>query len=244
MKSLLRVSRLFVFGSGSYLGQMDSAYSAGIIWKCNRLKYNAVTETFMGYYIRVLGKNADNVPLETIEQAAKPARITMEEKDGDHWNVCVLSHGSGEDIAVIERNPVVEGQLGWDEIQEFLEEVLECKPESGAQWLREYLLNVKVIYAFQLLDGTDIHDGWSVLGRVKNVIWQIAGGIIQADGEGFSDEVGYTILWQFSNTVTGDWGVGVLSPEQEWLHYRMDLGDLAHREAFWNGGVPEGVELI
>jgi len=100
-----------------------------------------------------------------------------------------------------------------------------------------------VIYAFQLLDGTDVQDGWSVLGRVTDSIRNAAGGIIQADGEGFSNEAGATILWQFSDSVTGEWTVGVLSPSQEWKHYRMDLGNPTHREAFYSGEVPEGVEV-
>jgi len=45
---------------------------------------------------------------------------------------------SGQEIAIIEKNPVVEGQLGADELQEFMEEVADCKPESAARWLVQY----------------------------------------------------------------------------------------------------------
>lgn len=198
----------------------------------------------MGYYIRVLGISSGAIALEAIEQAAKPARIAVQESDIDGWRELSLSHESGEEIAIIEKNPVLEGELGYEEIQEFQEEILDCRPESGSRWLREYLPTIKVIYAFQLLDGTDVHEGWSILGSVKGAIWNSAGGIIQADGEGFSNETGATILWQFSDSVAGDWTVGVLSTDGEWLHYRMNLGDPDHRQAFWNGKVPEGTELI
>jgi hypothetical protein len=201
-------------------------------------------EDSMPYYIRVLGVNSDSVPLEAIEEAAKPARIAVEELDSGDWRVLLLSHESGEEIAVIEKNPVVEGALGHEEIQEFQEEIIDCKPQSGSRWLKEYLPKIQVIYAFQLLDGTDVHDGWSHLSSVKDAIWKIAGGIIQADGEGFSNEEGATVLWQFSDSVTGDWSVGTLSADGQWLHYRMDLGNPAHRQAFWGGKVPEGTELV
>jgi hypothetical protein len=197
----------------------------------------------MGYYIRVLGTSSDHISVEAIQLAAKPAIVRVEKTVGDDWCVLTLTHDSGEEIAIIERNPVVEGELGFDEIQEFQEEILGCRPESGSRWLREYLPKVMVIYAFQLLDGTDVQDGWSVLGRVTDSIRNAAGGIIQADGEGFSNEAGATILWQFSDSVTGEWTVGVLSPSQEWKHYRMDLGNPTHREAFYSGEVPEGVEV-
>jgi hypothetical protein len=198
----------------------------------------------MAYYIRVLGTNTTAIDLKAIEQAAKPAHITIENSTDEGWQELTLSHESGEVIAIIERNLVIAGELGQDEIEEFQEEIQDCKPESGSRWLKDYLQKIKVIYAFQLLDGTDVHDGWSVLGSVKDVIWNTARGIIQADGEGFSNEKGATILWQFSDSVTGDWEVGVQSPSHEWMNYRMDLGNPDHRQAFFSGLVPEGVELI
>lgn len=83
--------------------------------------------------------------------------------------------------------------------------------------LESYFSNVRVIYAFQLLSGTDVNDGWSHLHRVYSAIWGIAGGILQADGEGFSNEAGYTILWQFSGSAPGPWNVGVLA-DGRWTH--------------------------
>jgi hypothetical protein len=102
---------------------------------------------------------------------------------------------------------------------------------------------VKVLYAFQLLSGTDVNDGWSRLHAVYNTIWEVTGGILQADGEGFSNEDGYTILWQFGETVTGEWNVGVLVDE-DWKHFQIELGSQQHREAFWKGTVPDGAKLL
>lgn len=145
----------------------------------------------MGYYIRVLGKKLDNIPLEALRQASQPAVLHSEEED-DAWEKLILSHKSGQEIAVIEKNPVVGGQLWADELREFIGEVSDYKPESAAIWLQQYLPSVKVIYAFQLLSGTDVEDGWTPLHRLYNALWKYAGGILQADGEGFSNEDGYT----------------------------------------------------
>jgi hypothetical protein len=120
----------------------------------------------MGYYIRVLGKELSNIPLDQLREAAKPAILHISEGDGDAWEQLTLSHKSGQEIAILERNPVVEGQLGADELREFIDEVPHYKPETAAIWLQQYLPNVKVIYAFQLLSGTDVDDGWTPLHRL------------------------------------------------------------------------------
>ena len=198
----------------------------------------------MGYYIRVLSKTSVFIPLETLQKDAVPGVLTVVQGESQDWQTLSLTHASGEEIAIIEKNPVLEGELGYEELAEFQEEVRELQPQSGAAWLINYLASIQVIYAFQLLDGTDINDGWSILHSVHSAIWRLTGGILQSDGEGFSNEDGYTIVWQFSDSVTGDWKVGVLIPGEGWVHYTIDLGNLDHRQAFRSGKIPVGVERI
>jgi hypothetical protein len=197
----------------------------------------------MGYYIRVLGKNLGNIPLDKLREASHPALLHISGGNGDTWEQLTLSHNSGQEIAIIEKNPVVEGQLGAEELQEFVDEVPHYKPESAATWLQRYLHTVKVIYAFQLLKGTDVTDGWSYLHRLHRAVWNHAGGILQADGEGFSDESGFTILWQFGDGVNGEWNMGVLK-DGDWVHFQMDLGNEQHRKAFFSGQVPDGAKRL
>jgi len=68
-----------------------------------------------------------------------------------------------------------------------------------------------------------------------------AGGIQQADGEGFSNEDGFHILWQFSEKATGSWWMAVLDETGKWVTYPMDLGNEKHRKAFKEGRIPPGV---
>jgi hypothetical protein len=197
----------------------------------------------MGYYIRVLGTNLTDVPVNRLRERASPALIDADESAAGAWQRLILRHPSGPEIAVIEKNIVTEGELGAEELEEFLDEIPSYRPTSAVSWLQRYLPNVKVVYAFQLLSGTDVLDGWSRLHAVYNTIWELVGGILQADGEGFSNEEGYTILWQFSDTVSGDWKVGVFVGGA-WKHFQIDLGNQEHREAFWNGRVPAGATLL
>ncbi len=198
----------------------------------------------MGYYIRVLGQNPANIPLEELRASAMPAVIAVETGSVEAWEQLVLRHESGQEIAIIEKNPVAPGELGAEELQEFIDEVGIHSPQSAATWLQNYLPSVKVIYAFRLLNGTDVNDGWTPLHRVYDAVWDFTGGILQADGEGFSNEQGYTILWEFSDTVQGTWNVGVLKEDGNWVHFEMDLGNKQHRLSFWDGQVPDGATLL
>jgi hypothetical protein len=198
----------------------------------------------MGYYIRVLAVKPDKIAVETLREAAKPAVIEIATGSDNSWSELILAHESGDEIAIIERNPVIDGELGAEEITEFIEEVSDCKPDTAAAWLNQYLLTVKVVYAFKLLGGTEIDDGWTPLHSVHAKVWNLAGGILQADGEGFSNEDGYTILWQFSESVSGPWNCAVLGGDGEWINFEIDLASLEQREAFQRGRVPGGAKLV
>ena len=195
----------------------------------------------MGYYIRVLGKN--DVPLSfTALRASLPVNLKVdlgnEDSDQEAWQQLILRHSEGPDIALVERNPVIPGELGADEIGEFLDEVQDAQPASAAKWLTRYFLSVTVIYSFQLLSGTNVKDGWSAVHVLRSYIWNQVGGILQADAEGFSNEEGRHILWQFSEGVEGKWNVAVLDPDEKWVAFTMELGNLEHRRAFLDGRVP------
>lgn len=201
----------------------------------------------MGYYIRVLTLKDNPISLQEINDLISDSelsiQIEVEEGDTSNWNQLLLKHDSGSPIAVIERNPTNE-ELGEEEIQEFLEEIVDYKPNSAVKWLKSFLPKVKAIYAFQILNGVDEGHGWEAIGIIKGFIWNKLGSIFQADAEGFSNEDGYHILWQFSESVTGPWSVAVKKVFGGWTAFEMDLGDNAHRQAFLNGKVPKGVHKL
>jgi hypothetical protein len=200
----------------------------------------------MAYYIRVLSPSDCVASVAKLRAALAHEKLAgtlaVEADPEDNWNQILLSHDGGPDIAVIERNSASSTDLVSAEIDEFLEEIADCKPATAARWLRDYLPKIKTIYAFHLLQGTDVKNGWEILGKVKDSIFTQVGGIVQADAEGFSDEEGYHILWQFSDSVKGTWWMGVLK-DGEWVHFQMDLGNKKHREAFFRGEVPKGAKM-
>jgi len=145
---------------------------------------------------------------------------------------------------VIERNPVLPGELGEEELNEFIQEAGNGKPESAARWLVQFLPKVRVIYAFQLLSGTEEDKGWDGVDALRNHLWNELGGILQADLEGFSNEQGFQILCQFNRDHSGPWKMAVLNADGEWVAFEIDLGNAKHKESFLRGQVPEGAKLL
>jgi hypothetical protein len=201
----------------------------------------------MSYYVRVLSLSDGTPPVARLQTALSKnklaAKLSIDDGTNEDWTQLLLCHEDGSEIAVIERNAASSTDLVEAEIQEFLDEIADCKPPSAAEWLAEYFPKVRTIYAFQLLHGTDVKNGWEILGTVKDALHAHVRGIIQADGEGFSNEEGFHILWQFADSVTGEWWMGVLQ-NGKWVHFQMDLGNKNHREAFLLGKVPKGVKTI
>ena len=200
-------------------------------------------EIVVGYYIRVLSPKEEPA---SPDQLVKAARALGGSASGDldttAWTQLVIANSKGDEIFVVERNATSDDDsLVAEEIGEFQDDIADCIPSSAVGWLRSYLESVRTIYAFQILSATDAENGWEILGAVKNAVVTAAGGIIQADGEGFTNEDGYHILWQFSDTVTGDWWMAVLK-DGRWENFKMDLGNRAHRAAFMAGEVPAGAE--
>jgi hypothetical protein len=196
----------------------------------------------MGYYTRVLSKQEEFPALDELAQFLRADhpdyKLTMEEGTEEEWDSLLLSGNDGVEVALIERNPVTDGSIGQDEIVEFLEDTRDCKPESGVEWLADFLTEVKTVYAFQHLQGSETVEGSNVLNVLRSAIWERGDAIIQADGEGFTNEEGYHIVWQFSDSVSGPWNMGVYK-DGLWHHFKMDLGDPDHRAAFLEGNVPD-----
>ncbi len=76
------------------------------------------------YYIRVLALSSDVIGIEDLRtELPYDQRLEIESGSPSEWREVVLKYAGGSDIALIERNPVMPGELGAEEIQEYLEEI-------------------------------------------------------------------------------------------------------------------------
>ena len=199
----------------------------------------------MGYRIRVLALNDAPVDISKLKSVIPAGQELIDESKGSQaWTQLLLKHVAGPEIAVIERDPVAPGQLGAEEVQEFLENIQGEKPDSAARWLTSFLPRVKVIFALQLLNGTEVGDGWSGVHAIQGALWSELGGILQSDGEGFTNEDGYHILWQFGGDPRGSWKMAVLENNGNWTAFEMKLEDRNQRQAFLEGHVPPGARIL
>jgi hypothetical protein len=199
----------------------------------------------MSYYIRILGTSDPDIHIDELidglNEAGLSAKFSRAElESAAKWSVLLVANSEGEEIMQIDRNPIVEGDLGFEELGEFRESIEEYKPASAARWLLSYFDRVKVIYAFHLLGAAFENDNFTVINSIREIIWNKTGGIFQSDGEGFTNEEGYAILWQFSDEAKGEWNMAVHDGAGEWIRFTMDLADEKQREEFWQGKVPKG----
>lgn len=201
----------------------------------------------MSYYTRVLSKVDAFPTLQELREMLRTdhpdMKLTVEDGNEEEWESLLLSTSDEVEVAVLERNPVETGSLGEDEIADFLEDLTDCEPQSGVEWLTEYLESVRTVYAFQHLQGSETVAGGDALHGLRSGLFQRGDAILQADMEGFTNEEGYHVVWQFADTVTGPWNMAVLQ-DGTWYHFAMDLGDPDHRAAFLRGEVPGDVSAV
>ncbi len=111
------------------------------------LQQNLDKKWAMGYYIRVLSP-CDQLPsFESLRNSVnkfKSVSLTVAGNPED-WRQLLLTHADDSPIASIERNLVQPGALGEAEIEEFIEEIADCKPQSAVPWLENYLRKVKCV---------------------------------------------------------------------------------------------------
>lgn len=197
----------------------------------------------MSYYIRILGTKDPDIHLDELLDALEADGLKAkfglaEEEKPERWTSIEVLTDKEEVITEIERNPVKKGDFGLEELEEFRESILEFQPASAAKWLQSFFEKVKVIYAFQLTEIALEANNYPIVTTIQSAIWQKIGGILQADDEGFSNEEGYHILWQFSDDVEGSWNCAVLNEQGAWDNFTMELGDKTQQAEFQAGKVP------
>ena len=202
----------------------------------------------MAYYMRLFTKSAEWMSIHdlaaAVRDAGHEALYGIAAGSEAQWLQVHVRNNSGQDICVIERTERGDGLFD-EELAEFYELLRGLEPRSGAVWVSKYLKDVAVTYAVRVFqaafdpNATGPHPG-DLLWSLKHQV----GELIQADGEGFTNEDGYTVVWQFAGNVTGDWAVAVLDEAGNWHSARIDLGDKQHRLAFKAGRLPESIAEI
>ncbi len=197
----------------------------------------------MSYTLSLLSPSSQHFSATSLAQSLHTAWVRVEAGGDADWQQLVLQHADADDIVQIDRLPVATGTEGEAAIQQFLLQIAAAMPLSAAQWLLDYLLQVRTVYRFTLCEGIHEADGWDEMDAFKQALHERAGGIFQSDNEGFSNEAGFHILWQFADDASGPWWMAVRQ-NGEWQPFQMELSDPEQKEAFLLGQVPAGAEVV
>ncbi len=127
------------------------------------------------------------------------------------------------------------------EIQLFREDLEGVEPTVNAQWVAKYLKRVKTVYLFRCsINAPDTN-----MELVREIIDSLRddepSGLLYAELEGWSNEDGYHITWEFTGRVSGEWWMAIRGKDV-WTSFQMKLGNRKHREAFKAGKVPAGLK--
>jgi hypothetical protein len=209
----------------------------------------------MGYYLRLLTSSDATVPLGELQEAFAELdydeitfALDADEGEGEtelSWSFVRVYGEGGVLLCDVSRDLRGQGDLVEDEVTSFHEELAEAQPRNAARWVRDQLAAVKAIYAVQVMNVDDDDDGADVPSILVSLLQGYLGGLIQADGEGFSNEDGHLIVWQFDDeTAEGVWTAAVLTPNGAWEAFEMDLADPAQREAFKQGRRPPNAVVL
>lgn len=120
------------------------------------------------------------------------------------------------------------------------------EPGGNAQWVQQYLTRVKTVYMFRCSNSAP-DDTLDLVGEIVDSLRHDdenvggASGLLYAELEGWSNEDGYHITWEFSDRVSGPWAMA-LRCDEGWQTFQMELGNRKHRKAFCAGKVPAGVK--
>lgn len=199
----------------------------------------------MAYYIRHFGLRDGKVSEKELTRAIQNAElrgsIHVDSHENGRWTAITVNLAKKLPVAYIERCAVRPGSLGTKAIQEFREELDELRPEAAAEWVGEYLDKVQVIHAVQLLHGIEHEEAWPLLDVVQGAISDAVGGIIQADAEGFMNELGEFITCDFPDGLEGLVRAAVMDAAGDWQSFDLDLADAHQREAFRDGSLQAAI---
>lgn len=194
----------------------------------------------MGYYVRLFAESRECVPLDVLQKRPEWQGLTIELSGGtaEVWNQLEVVTSAGAPFCLIDRDARGD-EIFDDEIAEFLEDLDGRGPPANLHWVRQRLERCNVIYAARYLSAAfEVPDEHVTPFQLLMTLKQSLGGIMQADGESYSNDEGYGVTLHFAETAEGTWYLAVLQPDGQWLTGTIQLDNPEQRAAFIAGQLP------
>lgn len=184
-----------------------------------------------------------DISCDTIVQWFQDALIDaeIETDDEENWSQLALYTEDGEAVLEVDRlnrgEPTFSDHLG-DIVRRLLDEKEPVKPHSSVKWLCNYLSKVETVYVLRPQAALYNEQGWEIF----NEFWtnlKDSRGIVHCDGEGFTNEEGAQITWEFPGGASGDWKMALYDGDRNtWVEFTIDLANQEQRLLFLDGTLP------
>ena len=203
----------------------------------------------MGQIVRILTKDEKFIPLNDIRNYLylKNLKCSLKLEFGTEaqWKE-VSVQCDGTEVFFIERDSKKDDPIAKKELKDFRKMLKKAIPISAAEWLQDYLDEINVIYAIEIFPEITQYPGFEVLSAIQSFIFkQLSSSIIQSNNEGFTNEDGFHILWQFtSKTIHGKCYSAILDRGGAWVPFIMDLDNEDQILDFQDGLIPNEAMLL
>ena len=196
----------------------------------------------MSEFARLITKSEKEINFGNIDEVLHGTDMELEvEKDGNgNWRKIILKRNDFNQILSV----ITKAENLEDEKKLLIDGLKDSEPANAAEWVKEYIEEAKNIYKFEIMEGSEDQYGWYTLESVREAIWEEVEGILQNDGEGYRNEEGFFIVWQFEYEVEGPYEAAVMDKKGKWHCFEMELENEEHVLQFKNGKVPQGLEIL
>ena len=201
----------------------------------------------MTFFIRLFSITKKRLSREVLLGAFAGTKLSkglsIEEESTDTHNQFLIKKNKREIAIIVELFPKFKNadQL---KLKEIIEKIKYKKPFNANKWLRKYLKKTEVIYEFLPLYELEKQEDWDIITEIYQEAWVFLRGIFQIKNEGFTNESGDIILWEFPFSAAGKRVMASRSFTGRWKTFIMDLESTAQRKKFFKGKVPKNVKII
>ncbi|MBU6452224.1 MAG: hypothetical protein KGS72_10625 [Cyanobacteria bacterium REEB67] len=208
-----------------------------------------------------------------LQKAMIDCEIESEEGEGEDnfpgcWSTLTLFLDDGEPVIEIEKYGFEEENFTaaiQDTVRLLLDDKKPVKPASAVKWLCQFMSKVKVLYEFRPMPAVKTEAGWELFNEVWTNMRDILRGIVHLEDEGFTNEQGAQITWEYPDADDVDASAGsdaalhgtiaqaagdamteeklkvaVLDQNgQDWIEYMINLANQEQRLLFMAGKAPD-----
>lgn len=201
----------------------------------------------MPFFIRLFSKHrtmlSREILLGAIAGNEKFKKIRIEKESTNTHDQFLVKKDDLELLIILELIPF---NRGYDKkrIHKIIDSVSDKKPSSSVKWVKNFLKKTKIYYEFIPLADLEEDDDWELFSLLYQEAWAGLRGIFQIKDEGFTNESGDLIVWDFPYSAAGKRVAAIRSFTGRWKTFEMDLESMVQRKAFFSGRLPKNIKTI